>query len=1274
MVYTKEVKLSEVVTEGGEEVLKINYEPVSYIPSIEDNPLVMMDAIDKLIENPSVSRLTFAQRRNYSYTYDQTRMLIEIANIYSYFVKSRRATSLQNLGLPTDPPELLGQRLSAIQYLMLTLLKQDPLGAYAELKRVIRKETITQKITEDQNYKNSISIYLRILNDIFVQLDKTLLINQSREYLAGFTPGDREVYKLLFRPAITPEFMLTKILASPPLDGEQLEIYKINPSTDVGIYNIKTELKNIYHLTPPEFKISEDKFELIDLAKKVLSEHEPRAEEFLDPDRMRATFTNIGKDLLRELSEQRGMLLTPEEIEEMAEILVRYTIGFGVIELLLEDERIQDVTINSPMGQVPIFVLHQDYNECVTNITPTATDFESWATKFRLISGRPLDEANPILDTEIVLPKARSRLSVIGKPLNPYGYGMAFRRHRDTPWTLGLFIKNGMISPLGAGLLSFTIDGSRSHLVAGTRSSGKTSFLGALLLEIMRRYRILTIEDSVTGDATILVRKNGKQQRVHIGSLTDMLMEKQDKWYNLTDHEVTGNPENIEVLSMDKEGKMAYSRVSKFIRHKVSKKIYAVRTASGRDLKVTGDHCLFTLSDEANISEVKIADLSKGSYIATPRRIPHAGKHKDRIRVLDYPQQLLTLYFKGGNLREFMAINKNKIKQLGKEHRHKRDSINKWFQKGILPGKILSDLHTLGISLQRITGVSCKCGRNAEWIPAEFTLDKDFLCCIGLWLADGCYDKNSVIFSIEAEERPYVGHLCKTLSLPIKYHSDDFSVMINSKTVKFVFRELLGLKGNAYTKRIPNWVMDLSRIQMSYILHGLFSGDGHVSSKEIMISLSSKDLIDDIQTLLLFYGIILRIGKFRESDKTYPARISTVRDFRIFKKQIDFIQQRKRDNLTRLCEKQSTHDTSDVIPLSKECKEKLASEIKNFRRNDYVNRNNSIGREKFGSLILQTSGVLYQKLGLLSESDIYWDKIDTIEEVEPSEKFVYDMSVPEKETFVCNNIVAHNTLELPTEAMRRLGYNIQPLKVRSALVKGGAEIPADEGIRTSLRLGDSALIVGEIRSTEASALYEAMRIGASANVVAGTIHGDSPYGVFDRVVNDLKVPRTSFKATDLIVMCNPIRTADGLRKVRRVTSITEVRKEWEEDPLAERGFVDLMKYNAKTDMLEPTPELMNGESDVLKAIGANVKEWVGNWDAIWDNIVLRGELKRLLVDYSAKTKMPTLLEAEFAMQANDMYYRVTEQIQAEVGYLDTKRIQFEWEEWLKREIRKKQMV
>jgi len=266
-------------------------------------------------------------------------------------------------------------------------------------------------------------------------------------------------------------------------------------------------------------------------------------------------------------------------------------------------------------------------------------------------------------------------------------------------------------------------------------------------------------------------------------------------------------------------------------------------------------------------------------------------------------------------------------------------------------------------------------------------------------------------------------------------------------------------------------------------------------------------------------------------------------------------------------------------------------------------------------------------------------------------------------------LTVEDTMELPTEAMRSLGYNIQPMKVMSALSKGGNEIAADEGIRTSLRLGDSALIVGEIRSSDALALYEAMRVGALANVVAGTIHGANPYGVFDRVVNDLGVPRTSFKATDIIVVANPIKSSDGLKRWRRVTQITEVRKTWEDDPLKEGGFVDLMRYDSKTDRLEPTDDLINGNSEILKDIAGNIKDYAGNWDAVWENILLRSKTKGVLVDYANKTGKLDLLEAPFVIKSNDVFHKISAKIKDEIGFPEPKRIYADWEDWFKKELR-----
>jgi len=196
-------------------------------------------------------------------------------------------------------------------------------------------------------------------------------------------------------------------------------------------------------------------------------------------------------------------------------------------------------------------------------------------------------------------------------------------------------------------------------------------------------------------------------------------------------------------------------------------------------------------------------------------------------------------------------------------------------------------------------------------------------------------------------------------------------------------------------------------------------------------------------------------------------------------------------------------------------------------------------------------------------------------------------------------------------------------------------MPFDTGLRTSLRLGDSCLIIGEIRSKEAKVLYEAMRVGAMSNVVAGTIHADNPYGVFDRVVNDLDVPRGSFKVTDLIIIVNQIKDPTGLTRVRRVFSVTEVLKNWEHEP----EFQDLLVYNPQSDMLEPTDFLMKGKSVVLNQILGRTRGYK-NYNDMLNDIMLRSWSKELLVKIGTKEEY----EAEYIAKGNIIFTKLFNQI------------------------------
>src|SRR3990170_4413617 len=77
----------EVQREGGEDILYINYMGAPYFPSLADYPEIMGRTVDALIENPNVSRIVFVQQKNYNYDFKETTLLLEIAQLYVYFVK-----------------------------------------------------------------------------------------------------------------------------------------------------------------------------------------------------------------------------------------------------------------------------------------------------------------------------------------------------------------------------------------------------------------------------------------------------------------------------------------------------------------------------------------------------------------------------------------------------------------------------------------------------------------------------------------------------------------------------------------------------------------------------------------------------------------------------------------------------------------------------------------------------------------------------------------------------------------------------------------------------------------------------------------------------------------------------------------------------------------------------------------------------------------------------------------------------------------------------------
>jgi archaeal flagellar protein FlaI len=298
-------------------------------------------------------------------------------------------------------------------------------------------------------------------------------------------------------PYVRPRFSSSKILTEPPEGAIFLRSYEIRgdlftPPLHITLYELDESLEKLYFIVPWEYAMEEADIALLTEARQRLLSRRPETMEFMDAMNMRPLFARYGKEAISMTAVANGLRLEAAGLERMTSALVKYTCGLGIVEDLLRDPHIEDAYVNSPVGFSPLHVV-VDGEECTSNVFLSEADVESMISRLRAISGRPFSEANPVLDMD--LGEFRTRVSVIGDPLSK-GLAYAFRRHKATPWTLPQLVHKKMLTPYGAALLSILVDGQSSILVTGTRGAGKTSLLGAMMLEIPQSYRILMIEDT----------------------------------------------------------------------------------------------------------------------------------------------------------------------------------------------------------------------------------------------------------------------------------------------------------------------------------------------------------------------------------------------------------------------------------------------------------------------------------------------------------------------------------------------------------------------------------------------------------------------------------------------------------------------------------------------------------------------------------------------------------------------------------------------------------
>src|SRR3989338_11593730 len=332
----------ETYHEGENKILKISCENCNFPPSVEYSDLCMSKVVDTLMAVTGATIIILSQQREYQYDYDQVSLLNELASVYKHLTQEERF-SYSHLVVDPLHERYIRSSYSQFQRFISKRLKEDPFAAFVELKRLETREKIKLNSLIDARHNASQRKFISILESVIKIIENMKVIKLLMPHSHDYKVGEREIYNNIFHPTTKPDFMFTKLLTDFP-QGNLEDSYNFKVGEDdceVNIFSFDDNVKILYHLTPPEFIFSEEEYQLLDDAKRIMSEHKPAKEEFVDPQRMREVFFNIGKDLLTDLAQHQNLRIKDEKMSQLAQALLRHTVGFGLIELLLSDSKVQ---------------------------------------------------------------------------------------------------------------------------------------------------------------------------------------------------------------------------------------------------------------------------------------------------------------------------------------------------------------------------------------------------------------------------------------------------------------------------------------------------------------------------------------------------------------------------------------------------------------------------------------------------------------------------------------------------------------------------------------------------------------------------------------------------------------------------------------------------------------------------------------------------------------------------------------------------------------------
>ncbi len=285
-----------------------------------------------------------------------------------------------------------------------------------------------------------------------------------------------------------PGTFITAMPALPDPSMKELEVVSINPPYSYGriSYNERTK-EYLYEVIEPQ--LSRHEREVIQHLKSTLGKIMGSEVTTLGSSQKRAYLRGEVEEYLR----SRQITLSPLSIERIAYYIQRDFVGYGPIDALILDARVEDVSCDG-VG-VPLFVFHSKYESMKTSISfPDEESLNSFIVSLGQRCTKSVSVSAPILDG--TTPEGHRVQATYAREITTRGASFTIRRFNERPFTPVDLVLAGSASEDMIAYFWLAAEQGESLIICGGPAAGKTSTLNAIALFIPPTSKIVSIEDT----------------------------------------------------------------------------------------------------------------------------------------------------------------------------------------------------------------------------------------------------------------------------------------------------------------------------------------------------------------------------------------------------------------------------------------------------------------------------------------------------------------------------------------------------------------------------------------------------------------------------------------------------------------------------------------------------------------------------------------------------------------------------------------------------------